>query len=106
MRKEFKVGDRVRSFAVSQSGAIVIKDGVIDRINPSGYMILKPDVGLLYVTHIKQCRRLVKKARGEIWVNFYSQKSLCVHSSKQEADEAAAPGRIACIRYIKAKERK
>lgn len=60
---KFKVGDRVRVYQceVKDTGTIsdISEDGLIKVVSKE----------VTYIVHYKQCRRLIKKKRREIWIS-------------------------------------
>lgn len=68
MKQPFKAGDRVAVYA----GPMRII-GAIALIEPDGHIILDKYEN---VWHPKQCRRLIKKQRREVWIRQSSEGGL------------------------------
>lgn len=63
---EFKVGDRVRGYNYP-SGDVI---GTIEVVHENGALTVCPDKGSSRREfHRKQCRRLVRKKRREVWIH-------------------------------------
>lgn len=62
---KIKVGDRIRIYSNAD-----IWTGLVEKIYPNGRLdYISSDTSLRFGAHIKQCRKLVKKAPREWWVN-------------------------------------
>lgn len=101
--KELKPGNRVRLYGFTNGSALF--KGEVAEVNAMGnYMVNVDCGGKEYCLHRKQCRKLVKKKRKEIWVNDYSTY-LTFYNTKEEADKSDISNRIGpAIRFVKAKD--
>lgn len=97
--KNPKVGERVRVYGVY--GPHI---GVIERIAMDSLIVVRSMEDLAIVVHSKQCRKLVKKKRIEIWVNIYPETML-ICSTKEEADKHFSPGLIRCAKFREVSEK-
>ncbi len=65
MMSKIKVGDKIRIYSNAD-----VWTGVVEKIYPNDHLdYISDDDGLLYGSHIKQCRKLVKKTPREWWIN-------------------------------------
>jgi hypothetical protein len=116
MKREFKVGDKVKCFGPSvghiHEGRESIT-GVVSSINPEGYSgFLQVEIDCASVRfHHKQCRRLVPKKRREIFINEYAiggrlRLNESHHETLEEAEAKAlhaSPAFIRTVRFVEAK---
>lgn len=106
MRKLFNPGERVRVFCTSGHW-----DGTVERMEtvtfkvgqgPVAMVRVKQSPGVTYRQHPNQVRRLKKKVRREVWINFYDDRCPTSHGSKENADLASSQalnGRRECVHY-------
>lgn len=102
----FKPGDRVRVFTQSE-----IRDGVVieEPGSVTEWMTVKTDTnGSIWRAHPRQCRRLVKRKRREIWVNEYTDglTGSYYYQTKAGAEHGntTGDGYRRTIRFVEAKE--
>jgi len=104
---KFKIGDR----AVCYDN---YKKYIFDITGIDGYMLIgKIADGKRFQAHYKQCRRLVKKKRRELWVNFHktyesdpSIYNAYAYLSKESADKASDKNwrKGEAVKFIEAKK--
>lgn len=100
---KFKAGDQVVVYGREWGAKMQGFKAKVESINEDGMLFVNTKDTAYYV-HPKQCRRLVKKPRRRIWVNFYPTGT-CVHLSKEEADKHAGRSRIECVEFIECKKK-
>lgn len=69
--KNPKVGERVKVYQLGLCGTLTDFCSVIYDINEYGALLVHKERNIL--ANPKQCRRLVKKKRKEVWVNEYAE---------------------------------
>lgn len=91
MKREFKVGDRVRVYGlvteINATGGAPVYMGVSGKINlikqHTGKLVVDVEGLGTYLAHPKQCRRLIKKQKRRVWIN---EKWLQVSLTKTWSD--------------------
>lgn len=73
MKTQFQPGERVNVYGASQDGQLTCveaKAGTVEAFSPNG-LYVRVRFGMAHAKdfHVKQCRRLVRKPRREMWIN-------------------------------------
>lgn len=99
---KFQVGDLVAVYW-SRSREV----GTVEEIFGDGSLIIRLESGLIAGYHPKQCRRLVKRKRREVYVNVYpNSPRFSVHPSVDVARAQAMPGATEVgVRFVEAKKK-
>lgn len=110
MKSKIQIGDRV-SLQCYFLGEVLIVKGIYLFDDPDSMVAVKTDTGKIYRGMPRSMRKLVKKKRQELWVNFYQNgTSVIAHAFETEEFANTAAGhefygkRFKCVRYIKAKD--
>ena len=108
MKTEFKVGDVVKIY-----GTVQMYPNKVEFLRGQKATIIESPYGpgeyrasyvadSFVIVHAKQCRRIVKKKREEIWVNEF-KNGFEAFQTKEQAEANFGRERISCTRYIKAR---
>lgn len=87
MKREFKVGDRVRVYGARYNGTVEPFVATIEHIYQNGSIKVSSDNIMYCEIHPKQCRHLVKKERRRIWVKFHPQGQIYTVECSEPQEE-------------------
>lgn len=95
MKKPFEKGERVTVYSTCYGAPLVTK-GTIEAIAQGLLNVrfdAKSEIGNTGCwAHPRQCRRLIKKPRRRVWVNFYACGDAFMYASMDVAMKAAVAG--------------